>query len=90
MFPSHFNFSTLGVAAVNGSSATGGCSDVTLHLDSFSTCANPTSSVLFDGIIPTLTALDGDAWASQLLILQEPIIGRYSFVIDFDFTIIPG
>ena len=30
----------------------------------------PNTSVLFDGHIPTLTGLDGDVWASQLLTLQ--------------------
>ena len=34
------------------------------------TCLQPTSSVLFDGHIPTLTGLDGDMWASQLLTIQ--------------------
>ena len=30
------------------------------------TCLTPTSSVLFDGYIPTLSGLDRDAWASHL------------------------
>ena len=36
------------------------------------TCADPTSSVLFDDPrgIPILTGLDGDMWASQLLTIQ--------------------
>ena len=38
-----------------------------------STCTDPTSSVLFDGVIPTLTGLDGDMWASQLLTLPRPM-----------------
>ena len=75
VIPSHFNFSTLGVLAANGSSATGHCSDVTLHLNTLSTCSSPASSVLFDGVIPTLTALDGNTWARQLMILQEPLFG---------------
>ncbi len=49
-----------------GSSATGHCSDVS---DSSRVCNTPLSSVLFDGI-PTLTGLDGDMWATQLLTLS--------------------
>ena len=56
---------------MNGSSATGNCSSVTAFSNSRLTrCDAPTSSVLFDGNIPTLTGLDGDMWASQLLTLQ--------------------
>ena len=45
-------------------------------------CPQPRTSVLFDGRIPTLTGLDGDMWASQLLTLQTvPII-----TICFDFS----
>ena len=54
---------------VNGSSATGNCSSVSSNgFTSF--CTDPNSSVLFDGV-PTLTGLDGDMWASQLLTLQR-------------------
>ena len=49
-----------------GSSATGHCSNVS---DSGRVCNTPRSSVLFDGI-PTLTGLDGDMWATQLLTLN--------------------
>ena len=56
--------------SVNGSSATGHCSSVSSN-GATSTCTDPTSSVLFDGVIPTLTGLDGDMWASQLLTLQS-------------------
>ena len=55
---------------VNGSSATGHCSNVSNN-EFTSTCTDPTSSVLFDGVIPALTGLDGDMWASQLLTLQR-------------------
>ena len=58
--------------SVNSSSATGNCSNVTLSDNGISqTCSNPTSSVLFDGHIPTLTGLDGDLWASQLLTIEQ-------------------
>ena len=51
---------------MNGSSATGHCSNYANGV-----CNDPASSVLFDGHIPTLTGLDGDTWASQLLTIQE-------------------
>ena len=54
---------------VNGSSATGHCSSVSGNEDT-SACINPTSSVLFDGVIPTLTRLNGDMWANQLFTLN--------------------
>ena len=86
VIPSHFNFSTLGVQAVNGSSATGHCSDVTPNLNSLSTCSSPASSVLFDGVIPTLTALDGNTWARQLMILQRPLYGNYQYYVTSSFA----
>ena len=55
---------------MNGSSATGHCSSVNGSAAT-SACTAPTSSVLFDGVIPTLTGLDGDMWASQLLTLKR-------------------
>ena len=79
-----------GVLAANGSSATGACSDVIPHLDSLYTCATPTSSVLFDGVIPTLTALDGNTWARQLMIMQRARIGLSALHLYFDFTNTPG
>ena len=69
--------------SVSGSSATGNCSSVS-NTRAKSTCTDPTSSVLFDGVIPTLTGLDGDMWASQLLTLQKKTIARPS--VTFDFT----
>ena len=59
--------------SVNGSSATGNCFNVTIRtvqFGSLSRCNAPTSSVLFDGNIPTLTGLDGNMWASQLFTLE--------------------
>ena len=55
---------------MNGSSDTGHCSNVSNN-GVTSYCTDPTSSVLFDGVIPTLTGLDGDMWASQLLTLYS-------------------
>ena len=72
--PSNYLYPTAETVSVNGSSPIGNCSNVTLDIGaSFrdrSRCEVPTSSVLFDGNIPTLTGLDGDMWASQLLALQ--------------------
>ncbi len=68
---------TTAARTTNGSSTTGHCSTVT---DNNTTCLNSTSSVLFDGNIPTLTGLDGNMWASQLLTT------RSSFDITFGFA----
>ena len=74
---------------MNGSSATGNCSSVTTGLGiGLSRCDAPTSSVLFDGNIPTLTGLDGNMWASQLLTLERTNSVRRD--ITFDFIATPG
>ena len=65
--------------SVRGSSETGQCSNVS---DSGRVCNAPRSSVLFEGI-PTLTGLEGDMWASQLLTLNT---STSSARITFDFT----
>ena len=84
VIPYQFRYSTLGVLEANGSSATGNCSDVP-SWHTLSTCSSPASSVLFDGVIPTLTALDGNTWARQLMILQRAIYGDNSFQIYSSF-----
>ena len=61
-----------GIGSVNGSSADGQCADSQgpTQFDSNSIiCVG--SSVIFDGVIPTLTGLDGDTWASQLLTIRS-------------------
>ena len=73
--------------SVNGSSSTGNCCNGTNR-----TCSKPNSSVLFDGHVPTLTGLDGDMWASQLLILQTTerlTLNPNALVADviFDFSV---
>ena len=73
--------------SVSGSSATGHCSNVS-NVRFRLICRNPNSSVLFDGVIPTLTGLDGDMWASQLLALQKTTSTRP--VVSIDFTDTPG
>ena len=56
--------------SVNGSSAAGHCSN-SVPIAGNRVCREPASSILLDGNIPTLTGLDGDMWASQLLTLQK-------------------
>ena len=69
---------------MNGSSSTGNCSNVATSTHSGqSRCDTPTSSVLFDGNIPTLTGLDGDMWASQLLTLRIKNVIRREIIFDF-------
>ena len=79
VYPEQYSFHT-GIS-VNGSCPTGNCLNVTVG--TVTTCVQPTSSVLFDGRVPTLTGLDGDMWASQLLTIQT---GDASTDITFDFT----
>ena len=63
---------------VNGSSENGNCSLI------LTTCNDPSTSFLQDGSIPTLTGLDGDMWASQLLTMNN------TTDITFDFQATPG
>ena len=67
--------------AVNGSNELGRCSPTNVHSavdgdgeDDGVACTDPESSVLFDGVIPTLT-FDSDMWANQLLTISE----RYQY-----------
>ena len=62
-----------------------GSSDVTVNGSSANctmSCTTPTSSVLFDGNIPTLTGLENDTWASQLLTIQTETFVPISFTFD--------
>ena len=68
---------------MNGSSPDGRCSSISHYNDSHSRCEVPTSSVLFDGNIPTLTGLDEDMWASQLLTLQIRNLSGIEIISDF-------
>ena len=72
--------------AVNGSSSTGRCSSFN-HSITRPICTTPTSSVLFDGNVPTLTGLDGDMWASRLLTINTT---ANTDEITFDFTTTPN
>ncbi len=70
------------IMSVNGSSEDGNCSLIVTTV-----CNEPTTSVLQDGIIPTLTGLDGDRWASQLLTINTTPL---TTDITFDFEATPG
>ena len=74
------------IRSVNGSSITGGCSDIRFDSNRV-TCFRPTSSILFDENVPTLTGLDGDMWASQLLTVEAP---GNNVEFTFNFTDTPG
>ena len=85
VIPSSYITIDADTVSVSGSSATGHCSSVNRSVSRL-TCTDPTSSVLFDGVIPTLTGLDGDMWASQLLTLQTTAGTRTRAIVLFDFT----
>ncbi len=69
------------IVPVNGSFEDGNCSLAV------TTCNEPTTSVLQDRIITTLTGLEGDMWASQLLTINTD---SPSTDITFDFEATPG
>ncbi len=64
------------MSSVNGSSEDGNCN---LTSSEHPQCREPTTSVLQDGIIPTLTELDGDMWASQLLTINTIFLSPLTF-----------
>ncbi len=64
--------------SVNGSSEDGNCNLIV------TTCNEPITSVLQDGIIPTLTGLDGDLWASQLLTINSTDNPTTDITFDFE------
>ena len=80
------NFISPNGVAVNGSSPLGLCLSFVNSSPTTFTCNDPAFSVLFDGNIPTLTGLDGDTWASQLLTLPETGAAPSRTAITFDFT----
>ena len=81
--PSRYLYPTAETVSVNVSSQDGRCSSVSRSNDCHSRCEDPTSSVLFDGNIPTLTGIDGDMWASQLLTLQIRNPSGIEIISDF-------
>ena len=81
--PSIYLYPTAETVIVNGSSQNGRCSSTSRYNDSYSICENTTSSVLFDGNIPTLTGLNGTKWASQLFTLQIRNLSGIEIISDF-------
>ena len=73
---------------VNGSTTIGLCPQAFVQ---GTVCAMPNTSVLFDGNIPTLTGLDGNMWANQLVTLHTNASST-TFIPDFsdtpEFTIV--
>ena len=84
VYPECYTFTT--GTSVNRSTPTGYCSNVCMA-GTMTTCLQPTSSVLFDGRVPTLTGLDGDMWAGQLLTVNTM---ESSTIVIFNFTDTPG
>ena len=79
VYPGEYELSN-NIISESGSSATGFCSSLA---DSGRVCNAPLTSVLFDGI-PTLTGLNGDMWARQLLTFDTSVS---STSITFNFTV---
>ena len=67
---------------MNGSEIDAHCSNIVNSGDGTIICTDPASSVLFDGQIPTLTGLDSNMWASQLLTL-DTIDGFATIALEF-------
>ena len=82
VIPSAFYYTLSDSGSVNGSSPTGHCSGAINSSDI--RCLQPTTSVLFDGNIPTLIG-SRFYWASQLFTLQA-----YVAEVIFDFSATPG
>ncbi len=57
--------------SIHGSSESGHCSNMSVTMDGSQVCSTPQSSVLFDGVNPSLTGRNSNThWASQLLVLD--------------------
>ena len=70
MFPARYSYVLFDAVGMNGSSPYLGCSNTLFNSDNTVTCLTPFRSFLFDENIPTLTGLDGNMWARQLLIMK--------------------
>ena len=64
---------------VYGSQSNGGCTNVSQSLDGDPVCAG--TSVLNDGIIPTLDGISSSSWATELFTLSG---GRGRIVLSFE------
>ena len=65
--------------SLDGSSGSGSCSSF-VNTREGQTCNTPRSSILFDGVIPSLTGINNSmCWASQLLTLQDATTITFNF-----------
>ena len=86
--PDSYTLSSFEIVLVNGSTQDGHCNGATLESPGMVECPMPqTNSFLYDGVIPTLTGLDGSEWASGLLTLNT---SAASTRITFNFPNTPG
>ena len=86
--PESYTLSSSEIVSLNGSTQDGHCNGATLVSPGMVECPMPhTNSFLYDGVIPTLTELDGSEWASGLLTLN---ISAASTRITFNFTNTPA
>ena len=82
--PDSYTLSSSEIVSVNGSTQDGHCNGTVLVSPGMVECPMPrTNSFLYDGVIPTLTGLDGSEWASGLLTLNT---SAASTRITFNFT----
>ena len=86
--PDSYTLSSSEIVSVNGSTQDGHCNGTTLVSPGMVECPMlRTNSFLYDGVIPTLTRLDGSEWASGLLTLNT---SAASTRITFNFTNTPA
>ena len=86
--PESYTLSSSEIVSVNGSTQDGHCNGTILVSPGMVECPIPhTNSFLYDGVIPTLTGLDGSEWANGLLTLNTSAI---STRITFNFPNSPN
>lgn len=94
IIPSDFLYFDTETGPVNGSSGNGNCVDVSSEFFDdrglLLSCEAPTTSVLFDGNVPTLSQLDGNMWASQLLTARHNRAAIPSALLFIDFFNVLG
>jgi hypothetical protein len=79
---------SLGIHAQNGSTGGFECLGAQYGIDGERTyCPNPITGILFDGIVPSLTVLDENTWARQLLTIHlVPTTPDSHVSVTYDFT----
>ena len=84
--PESYTLSSSEIVSVNGSTQDGHCNGTLLVSPGMVECPMPrTNSFLHDGVIPTLTELDGSEWASGLLTLN-PLAASTRITFNFPNT----